>query len=600
MKIVNKLLWMLPCATVWVACTEQNTVEFSPSTVISKTETIAEDEFLASYDVLSSYINTATTPNLKLGAVISLDDLVAQGKAYAQIKTNFSEVTPDSVMLYGYTTSDDGDMTFTDTEHFVRYAQEAGVSVCGNSLCWYAGQNVTRLDTLIADIQRTGVVTEDFEGYTDNYAFDMNGSDSQSTESIPSATVVTVDGSKVIHVKDAIKKWFPQFTFQLPTVDGYAVTFGDCDSLEFDYKNDNSNCGEQGLRVMFGSTWPGWVFGANNSMTQTDDFGAANDGTWYRNAIRIPIHKLYNFTDAQKALNKVTPLGVGVDLNRNCDYYMDNFELYWSLEPRAQTAEEKVDTLSTEFRTWSTALMEACDGGVASWDIVTDPLVTRSDIASTDTTEYFFWEEAMGENYVVNLARIAREVAGDTQLQLYVNNLFDISTATDVETEAAELLAKIATWEAAGAQIDGINIRLHTLCHLDSDELHAYELRIMLLFEALAASGKPVKISDLTVSLVDYDGNAETVTTLSFDEQAVAGAFYNYIVYQYISIFGSNAAGISFGALFEEEGSNKVCLWDADRNRTPSYVGVAEALQGNSRSASDIIKMANAAAETTE
>lgn len=613
MKKLANFLWMIPLMTAFVSCTEEKVVEMYVPGTADKPESVAESEFLASYNLLNTYINTATTPDLKLGAVLSLDDFTKRGKAYAQVKTNLGEVTPDSVMLYGKTMADDGETDFHDTEEFIETAlAETGISVFGNTLCWYKAQNVKRLENLVAPIERGGVVTIDFDEYEEGATFEMNGIDSQTGK--PTSTVEYVDGNKAIHVEGAFQKWFPQFTFQLPTMDdGYEVIFSDCDSLVFDYKNMNGDNGEQGLRVMFGNRWPGWVSGANNGMTSTSKFGAANDGTWYRDVIRIPIHDIYNFSDSEKALHTVTPLGIGVDLRRNCDYYMDNLRLYWSLDPKIQTEEEKSAKLCEEFKTWVTGLMEACDGHVTSWDIVTDPLVTSSTVGSsstetdtetsgeTETTvpENFFWEEQMGENYARELVKIAREAAGETSLLLYVNNLFDMGETNDVEAEVGRLLAKINGWEADGTtKIDGINIRLHTPCSLDLDELHAYEYRIMLLFQALAESGKRVKISDLTLNLVDYSGNPISVSNLTFEEQARLGAFYNYIVREYINAFGANATGISFGSLFETEGGNKVCLWDVDRNRTPSYAGVAEALQGNTVTADDLIEMSTKATGT--
>ena len=145
----NKIKIALSCLVVAFAitsCVDEKPLEFQ----ITKPLSIADVEFLNSYDALKTYVNRSATPNLKLGANAAIADITDKGLMYRLLTTDFDQVTVDG-MTHSTIVGDNGIFDFGNLSALLTIAGDAGISVFGPPLVANTGQNATYLNSLIAD-----------------------------------------------------------------------------------------------------------------------------------------------------------------------------------------------------------------------------------------------------------------------------------------------------------------------------------------------------------------------------------------------------------------------------------------------------------------
>lgn len=118
---------------------------------VEKPESIAQYEYLNSYDVLKSYVDRSKYPNFKLGIAIAAADYVKKEGVFELVNSNFEEMTAGNAMKYASCVNDEGVMNFTTVMNFVEAAREAGTTIYGHTLAWHEQQNTKYLNGLIAD-----------------------------------------------------------------------------------------------------------------------------------------------------------------------------------------------------------------------------------------------------------------------------------------------------------------------------------------------------------------------------------------------------------------------------------------------------------------
>lgn len=154
MENMNQYIKLLPALALGMSmasCVDDAILPFA----VEKPTSIAQYEYLNSYDVLKSYIDRTGSsninPNLKLGLAASVSDFVQKGVVYEAVTTNFNEMTAGNAMKYASVVADDGTMNFSTVSNFVETAKAAGITIYGHTLGWHAQQNMTYLNGLIAD-----------------------------------------------------------------------------------------------------------------------------------------------------------------------------------------------------------------------------------------------------------------------------------------------------------------------------------------------------------------------------------------------------------------------------------------------------------------
>lgn len=118
---------------------------------VSKTDSIANLEYLNQYDALKTYVNRQANPNFKLGVGEGAQNYIDQDITYRLANANFDEMTAGNAMKYASCVKEDGSMDFNLVKNFVSAASDAGMTVFGHTLAWHSQQQNKYLNGLIAD-----------------------------------------------------------------------------------------------------------------------------------------------------------------------------------------------------------------------------------------------------------------------------------------------------------------------------------------------------------------------------------------------------------------------------------------------------------------
>lgn len=161
---------------------------------VKKPESLAQYEYLNTYDVLKSYIDRSKYPNFKLGTGITANDFNKKGVDYELATTNYDEMTAGNAMKYASCVSDDGSMNFTTVQKFVETARDAGITIYGHTLAWHAQQNNKYLNGLIAD--KEIVVNPDEKLEVEDYVVDYSKDAFTFWKGVPEGTTISVNSSE--------------------------------------------------------------------------------------------------------------------------------------------------------------------------------------------------------------------------------------------------------------------------------------------------------------------------------------------------------------------------------------------------------------------
>lgn len=143
-------------AGVFTGCADTDIDAF----VVDKPASIADYEYLNSYQSLKSYIDRSRHPKFLLGGALGAADYAQKGLVYRLANANFDIVTPGNAMKYASVVDDKGNMNFETVTSFVEAARGAGMQIYGHTLCWHEQQNVKYLNSLLKDRELPPVVVE--------------------------------------------------------------------------------------------------------------------------------------------------------------------------------------------------------------------------------------------------------------------------------------------------------------------------------------------------------------------------------------------------------------------------------------------------------
>lgn len=250
-------------------------------------------------------------------------------------------------------------------------------------------------------------------------------------------------------------------------------------------------------------------------------------------------------------------------------YYFDNIEVRWYNEEGGgeqiieKTPQEKVDTLSFAMETWISGIMQsAAEYNVSAWDVIANPMddVNPTELMSGGAEQAegeFYWQDYLGLDYGVKAFTLARQFAGEGTLLFITDN--NLESNLD---KCDGLISYVEYIEDQGATVDGIGAQMNI--DLDTDMAG-----ITTMFEKLAATGKQIRIAQLSVSI-----NTD-VTEESLQEQS---DMYKYVVDQYREqVPAAQRYGITLWGAVGPDG-----IWYAgDQNylRKPAYQGFADGLE---------------------
>ena len=410
-----------------------------------------------------------------------------------------------------------------------------------------------------------GVTTIDFENDNVGKTYPMTNGNTAVVEEDPKGV-----SGKVLHVGSAVSpanQSFPKFNVKLQE----GRTLGDYTALSLDmHLIDGKGKYGQGVTIVIN----GQSF---NSGKGPNAFGCP-DNDWGRGLIYIKFVKSGEtdgivIPDNLKSLTEIE-LAVG-SASGEWHAYIDNINLHWKADDTIipKTDEEKKEILTEELEKWIGGMVDAGGETVKAWNIVGEPL------DNTINENTFDWAKYLGEE---DYARTAVALARDTakiELDLFVSNT--IEQSEDVTGKCAQLIDLVKSWEADNVtKIDGYNILLHASYSRDVDKQKDNETAITSLFTKLSVTGKQIRISDFSMTMVNEEGTAIPCSELSFEDRTVVADYYTFIIKKYLELIPVDKQyGISISRLTEEGNGTLICPWDANYNRTEMYVGIVDGLK---------------------
>ncbi len=263
------------------------------------------------------------------------------------------------------------------------------------------------------------------------------------------------------------------------------------------------------------------------------------------------------------------------------------------------TPEEKYEILDKELQRWITGSMDATEGKVKVWDLVNEPLQdTWGDIPlKTDPSgadpDCFYWQDYLGEDYVVLAEKYAREAfaaqedVNPADLKLFIND-YNLEAAYNNNDKCTSLVNWIKKWEAKGAKIDGIGSQMHVTYCLNAEDQAKNEAAIENMFKILANSGKLIRITELDMGINDEAGNTINTGDVTFEQQQAMGDFYKFIINKYFELIPVDQQfGICQWAQTDSPAGSgwrpdqPIGLWNLNYQRKPQYGKVCEAYENN-------------------
>lgn len=321
MKYLNqKLIGLALLATSVVACTD----EYDCNLLVEKPEDVKVSEYLASFDVLKSYIDRAADSPFKLTANMSAADFTAHEVAYSILMDNFDGLDIGNTYT-PVNSSTDGEYDFSGMQLLTDAVREAGVTLYAGTLCSNQNQPATYFNKLIEPIVipfeplKGKTVICDFENDELGTAYGMTGGSQAVVENDPEGKT-----GKVLHVgteDDKAAYSHPKFHVVLPA----GHTLGNYVSLSIDMRIVN----QDGL---YGAGMRVFINGQEFSVGTNAQGIGCNPNTWNRGAvISLTSDKAPGFIvpDALKDLTEFE-LAVG-SASGAAQYYLDNITMSYEI-----------------------------------------------------------------------------------------------------------------------------------------------------------------------------------------------------------------------------------------------------------------------------
>ena len=270
------------------------------------------------------------------------------------------------------------------------------------------------------------------------------------------------------------------------------------------------------------------------------------------------------------------------------------------------TPEEKKEALTPVLQDWIYGMMEATEGKVKAWDVVSEAIsgedkdgdgfydlqsATRGTVTPDDAKNNFYWQDYLGDiEYVRTAVAAARKGFADAggkseELKLFIND-YNLETAYDQNKKLKSLIHWIEEWEKDDVtKIDGIGSQMHITYSMDPDKQKKNEEAYENMLRLMVDSHKLVRISELDMGLEDKNGNLVNTTDMTEEQHKAMRAYYEFIVKKYLEIVPENQQwGICQWCATDSPANSgwraglPVGLWDLDYYRKHTYGGFAAGL----------------------
>ena len=310
MKYINhKLIGLAVAAALFTSCVD----EYECNLQVEKPEEVAGSEYLATFDVLKSYINRAENSPFKFTANLNPNDFVAHEVAYSTIMNNFDGIDVGSTTYMPATAVDDqGAYNFGDMSTLADALAGTGVTAYGGTLASYQGQRQFEPTIIPYEPEKGRTVLFNFEDDEIGTAYEMSGNSTAIVEADPDDA-----SKKVLHVGTEAEKAaysFPKFNVKLPE----GRKLGDYVTIELDMRIVNSD-------GLFGTGMYVFINGQKFYIGVNAQNLGCNSNQWNRGAI-IKMNNAtapgFELPDELKSLTEFE-LQIGSE-SSGAQYYLDN------------------------------------------------------------------------------------------------------------------------------------------------------------------------------------------------------------------------------------------------------------------------------------
>lgn len=545
-KIHNILLASAAASMLLTGCAEDFDTSYPAG---EKPESVAMDDLTRGYEVLKNYTG------MKLGANLTIADLKAANTSFSTVLANFNEVNVVDGFSHAAVVADDGTVSADASKDEVGAAIAAGL-VPTASLFAPNAWNLTVMKEATKDTWVDGENVElhqkfDFES---SAIGDVFGTHKDSKV----AKDPTGKNGKSLFNKKASK--FIEFPVNLPE----GASLSTIKTISFDYYSSNVKKNVV-IRVKVG-----------DKAKELRNFGVPTKAKTWETFV-VDLSKI-DFTEAfdaddMKSSNISLVIGQAAVPQQ---VYVDNIDIYAPYQKpgyyKPRPAEEKAADVKKAMFAYVDSVMLNYGDKVQAWNVasnlIEDLFYSLKSSENMVATDEFYPNDYLDENWVADVCKEIHSKKADAKLFYSEENLL-----TDAEkTEAA--INYIRQWNEAGAQIEGIDVKLDV--PYNSSSVAEAKANIDNLLATLKASGLEIRLSDMNVYLADANGTVADQSKATFEDYKGMAELYAYILNKAQDVLGDKLYGVSFSTI--NQGTTGVGLWN-HFNRLPTYVGVVNGLQ---------------------
>ena len=545
-KIHNILLASAAASMLLTGCVEDFDTSYPAG---DKPQSVVMDDLTRGYEVLKNYTG------MKLGANLTIADLKAANTSFSTVLANFNEVNVADGFSHAAMVADDGSINATDNVDAVRKVMDAGLVPCASLFApntW--NMNVMKEATKDTWVDGENIDLHQMYDFESSAIGDVFGTDKDSKV----AKDPTGKNGKSLFNKKGAK--FIEFPVNLPE----GASLSTIKTISFDYYSSNVKK-DVVIRVKVG-----------DKALQLRNFGVPTKAkTWETFVVDLSKVNLTETFDADALKSSDISLVIGQGAVPQ-QVYVDNIDIYapyqkpGHFDPRP--AEEKAADVKKAMFAYVDSVMQNYGDKVQTWNVasnlIEDLFYSLKSSENMVATDEFYPNDYLGENWVADVCKEIHSKKADAKLFYSEENLL-----TDAEkTEAA--INYIKQWNVAGAQIEGIDVKLDV--PYNSSSVAETKANIDDFLAKLKDSGLQVRLSDMNVYLADASGTVADQSKATFGDYKGMAELYAYILNKAQDVLGDKLYGVSFSTI--NQGATGVGLW-SNFNRLPTYVGVVNGLQ---------------------
>lgn len=545
-KIHNILLASAAATMLLTGCVEDFDTSYAAG---EKPESVAMDDLTRGYEVLKNYTG------MKLGANLTIADLKAANTSFSTVLANFNEVNVVDGFSHAAVVADDGTVSADASKDEVGAAIAAGLVPTASLFAPNAwNMNVMKEATKDTWVDGENVDLHQKYDFESSTIGDVFGTDKDSKV----AKDPTGKNGKSLCIKKAAK--YIAFPVNLPE----GASLSTIKTISFDYYSSNVKKNVV-IRVKVG-----------DKAKELRNFGVPTKAKTWETFV-VDLSKI-DFTEAfdaddMKSSNISLVIGQAAAPQQ---VYVDNIDIYAPYQKpggyKPRPVEEKAADVKKAMFAYVDSVMQNYGDKVQAWNVasnlIEDLFYSLKSSENMGATDEFYPNDYLDENWVADVCKEIHSKKADAKLFYSEENLL-----TDAEkTEAA--INYIKQWNEAGAQIEGIDVKLDV--PYNSSSVAEAKANIDNLLATLKASGLEIRLSDMNVYLADANGTVADQSKATFEDYKGMAELYAYILNKAQDVLGDKLYGVSFSTI--NQGTTGVGLWN-HFNRLPTYVGVVNGLQ---------------------